>query len=331
MDNIALLPPASALVVGQEALLAEADALRAAAERLDQSFERAVALILSQSGKVVVTGVGKSGHVAQKIASTLCSTGTPAVFLHSAEAAHGDLGIYASGDPTILISKSGTTGELLRVLPVLKELGSPLIGLLGNLNSPLGREVDVALDASVAREADPLNLAPTCSSTVALGLGDALAVALMQARQFTDLDFSRFHPAGQLGRNLSLKVGDVMHGSDACACVTPNESVRKVVVAMTLHPLGAACVVDEGNHLVGLITDGDIRRALEADEDIRMLPAEAVMTAGPICISPEAPLKLAVTMMEDRASQIAVLPVVGEDGVCLGLLRIHDIYQTNLA
>jgi arabinose-5-phosphate isomerase len=208
------------LDLGRSTLSAEAQAINLAASRLDSNFYRAVQLVLKQNSKVIITGIGKSGHIAQKIVSTFCSTGTPAVFLHATEAVHGDLGIYTPGDPTILVSKSGTTAELVRLIPILREFTSPLIGILGNVNSPLARAVDVVLDASVQREADPLNLAPTSSSTVALALGDALVAAILWARGFDSLDFARLHPSGQLGRNLWLKVDDVMHNKDQVACVS---------------------------------------------------------------------------------------------------------------
>lgn len=317
------------LQTARATLLAEAEAMRVAAERLDGSLTQTVDLLLNHGGKVVITGMGKSGSVGQKITATLCSTGTQAVFLHPVDATHGDLGIYTPGDPTILISKSGATAELLQLIPVLRQFRSPLIGILGNLLSPLSRQVDLVLDARVAREADPLNLAPTCSSTVALGLGDALAVALMQARRFTDSDFARLHPSGQLGRNLFLRVADVMHLRKEVACVTLADSLRQVVIAMTQYPLGAACVVDEAQSLQGIITDGDLRRAMQMHDDIRCLRAADIMTARPISISPSATLKEAAQLMEDRASQISVLPVV-DQVYCLGLVRIHDIYQTEL-
>ena len=321
----------SHLEVARAALLCEAQALERAAARLDGTLTRAVELIINRGGKVVVTGVGKSGHIGQKIASTFCSTGTPAVFLHAGEAAHGDLGICEPADPTILISKSGATPELIRLIPMLRDLGAPLIGILGNLESPLARRVDVVLDATVAREADALDLAPTCSSTVALALGDALAVVLMQARHFSHHDFARNHPAGQLGRNLWLHVATVMHQGDAVAWVAPDDSLRHVVIAMTEHPLGAACVVERDARLAGIITDGDIRRALQAHEDIRPLTAADVMVRNPIVVRPNATLGDAARQMEDRPSQIAVLPVVGEDGRCLGVLRLHDIYQASMS
>jgi arabinose-5-phosphate isomerase len=314
----------------RQAMKIEADAIQAASERLNSDFSRAVEMLAAHSGKIVVSGMGKSGHIAQKIAATFSSTGSPAIFLHPADAAHGDLGVYTPGDPTILISKSGSSVELLRLIPMLREFHSPLIGILGNLNSTLAREMDAVLDASVEREADPLNLAPTASVAVALALGDALAAALMEVRNFKAQDFARFHPGGQLGRNLWLHVADVMHGLEKIACVQPSASLKDVVIAMTQFPLGAACVLDEQMRLVGIITDGDVRRAFQKHDDIRRLSAEQVMVSKPITIAPEASLALAVDRMEKRASQISVLPVVDADGRCLGLLRIHDIYQADL-
>ncbi len=312
------------------ALLAEAQAIRQAADRLNGNLSDAVKIILEHPGKVIVTGMGKSGHIAQKIAATLNSIGTHSVFLHPAEATHGDLGIYTPGDPTIMISKSGATSELVRLVPVLRQFQSPLIGILGNLHSPLAEKMDVVLDARVDQEADPLNLVPTCSSTVALALGDALAAALMKVYQFSDLDFARLHPNGQLGRNLLFRVANVMHTRQKIACVSLEDRVRQVVIAMTRYPFGAACVVDEQDHLLGIITDGDLRRALQTYEDLSPLHAADLMTAHPVLARPEMLLKDAVHLMEDRPSQISVLPVVGDDGKCVGLIRIHDIYQTDL-
>jgi arabinose-5-phosphate isomerase len=317
--------------IAREVLAVEAQAVAAVAARLDQNLTKALELLLKHEGKVVVSGIGKSGHVGQKIAATLASTGTPAVFLHAAEAVHGDLGIYTPGDPSILISKSGSTAELLRLIPILRQFRSPLIAILGNLNSPIARQADVVLDAGVEREADPLNLAPTCSTTAALALGDALAVALMMARRFTDQDFARYHPAGQIGRNLWLKVSDVMHQNEAVAWVKPETPLRQVIIAMSQRPLGAACVVDENFLLLGIITDGDLRRTLLSHEDIRLLRASDCMTRQPTTIAPEASLRQASRLMEDRPSQISVLPVVDPlNQRCLGLIRIHDIYQPEL-
>jgi arabinose-5-phosphate isomerase len=325
-------PAAVWIEAAQKAMQIEADAVARAGRRLDGNLSCAVELILSHPGKLVVTGLGKSGHVARKIVATLCSTGTPAVFLHAAEASHGDLGLYSPGDPTLMISKSGNTFELLRLIPFLRELPSQRIGILGNPAGPLAAEMDVVLDASVEREADPDNLAPTASATVALSLGHALAVALMRARNFGIQDFERFHPGGHLGRSLRLTVRDVMHGRDEIARAHPEDSLKQVVIAMTHYPHGAACVVNDSGRLLGLVTDGDVRRALQAHDDIRGLRASAVMTANPSSIAPDARLQEALRLMEDRPSQISVLPVLDPaSGVCLGLLRLHDIYRAGMA
>lgn len=318
------------LTAARQAMQIEGNAILAASGRLNEDFCRAVELVRSHPGKIVVTGIGKSGYVARKLAATLCSTGTPAVFLHAAEAGHGDLGVYSSGDPTLLISKSGATGELLRLLPMLREFRSPCIGIIGARNSPLGAAVDVVLDASVEREADTNGIVPTASAAVALAFGHALAIALMEAREFQLDDFGRFHPDGALGRGLNLTVRDVMHGGGEVAWVADRDSLKQVVIAMTRYPLGAACVVDAANRFAGLITDGDVRRALRAHDDIRGLCAADVMTRAPIAIGPDARLREALRLMEDRPSQISLLPVVDADGQrCLGLIRLHDIYRSS--
>lgn len=317
----------SVLSLAREALVCEANALRDAADRLDDNLVRAVDAILAGPGKVVVTGLGKSGHVARKLAATLSSTGTPSVFLHAAEAAHGDLGVYTPGEPTVFISKSGSTPELLNLIPILRQFDSFLIGILGNPQSPLASHMDVVLDARVTCEADPLNLAPTSSTTVALAIGDALAIALMGARSFSDADFARNHPGGQLGRNLHLTVAHVMHAIDEAARVHVGDSLRAAVIEMTRFPLGAACCVGEDGVLLGLVTDGDIRRALQQHEDIRPLKCSDVMSRNPVTVLPSAPLKVAIDLMENRPSQISVLPVVDEQRRCVGLVRIHDVYQ----
>ena len=305
----------------------EAQAILAASGRLDRNLIRAVELILGHSGKLVVTGLGKSGHIARKIVATLQSTGTPAVFLHPTEAAHGDLGVCQAGDSVLMISKSGATAELLHLLPPLREFKAAFIGILGNPSAPLAREMDVVLDGSIAREADPEGFTPTASSAAALALGDALAIALMQARSFTAEDFSRLHAGGQLGRNLRIRAADVMHRGAEVAWVKPEDSLKHVVIAMSQHPLGAACVVSSAGLLTGLITDGDVRRALQDHDDIRTLRASDVMTPRPSTLSPDTLLHEALAFMEDRPSQISVVPVVDGSGMCLGLLRLHDIYQ----
>ncbi len=315
------------LAEARAAIEIEAGALAQVARRLDGELIRAVDLILAHPGKVIVTGIGKSGHIARKIVATLCSTGTASVFLHPAEAVHGDLGIYTRGDPTVLVSKNGSSAELLALAPLLRDFHSPLIGILGNASSPLAGQVDVLLDASVKREADPNNLAPTASAVAALALGDALAIGLMRARNFTPEEFGRFHPGGQLGRNLNLCVSRVMHGPEEAAFVRPETPLREVIIAMTERPMGCACVTDATGDLAGFITDGDLRRALTGHDDIRGLRAGDVMTVSPVTIGPEATLGEALELMEQRPSQISALPVVGADARALGILRLHDIYR----
>jgi len=305
----------------------EAQAILSAASRLDGNLAAAVDLILSHPGKLIVTGLGKSGHVARKIAATLQSTGTPAVFLHPSEAIHGDLGVCQPGDPVLMISKSGATAELIQLVPILRDLRAVFVGILGNLSGPLAREMDVVLDASVQREADPEGFMPSASSVVALSMGHALAVALMRARGFTADHFARLHGGGQLGRALNIRVSEMMHCGDEVAWVTPGDTLKHVVIAMSTRPLGAACVLTEAGALAGIVTDGDVRRALQAHDDIRTLRAADVMTSSPSTIDPQALLHHALALMEDRPSQISVLPVVDPSGKCLGLLRLHDIYQ----
>src|ERR1035441_2755253 len=225
------------LAAARAAMEIEADSIRCAASRLDGELIRAVELILAHPGEVIVTGIGKSGHIARKIVATLCSTGTAAVFLHPAEAVHGDLGIYTPGDPTVLLSHRGTSAELQALVPLLRQFRSPLIGILGNLGSPLAARMDVLLDASVEREADPHNLAPTASAAAAMAVGHALAIALMRARDFTPQEFGRFHPGGQLGRNLRLSVAEAMHTGDEVATVAPETSFQAVILAMTERPM----------------------------------------------------------------------------------------------
>ena len=310
---------------------AEAAAIQIAAERLDGAFERALDLILESGSKLVICGIGKSGHIGTKLAATLSSCGIPSVFLHAAEAIHGDLGVYQPGDPTIVLSKSGSTAEVLRLLPMFKKLKSPVIAIVGNMDSPIAAAADVVLDGSVEREADPLNLMPTSSSTVSLAIGDALAAALVKARDFTKEEFASYHPGGQLGRNLLMTVGEVMHVADQIACVSAEETLREVVIRMTKFPFGAACIVDGANGLAGIITDGDIRRILSQEGDILNFKVRDCMTQSPISTHPDVLLGDAVRTMEDRSSQISVLPVVAENGELLGLLRLHDAYQPSFS
>lgn len=314
------------LAAARRTMEIEAQAIQAASVRLEENLLKAVDFIRGHPGKVVLSGLGKSGHVGKKIAATLQSTGTPSVFLHPAEAMHGDLGMCQPGDPVVMVSKSGTTSEILSLVAPFREMRSPLIGILGNVQSPLAQAMDVVLDASVQREADPGGFTPTASVAVALAIGHALAVALMESRGFSAQNFSRFHAGGQLGRSLTMRVADVMHRGTEVAWVAPADSMKRVVVEMSRHPLGAACVVSPDHSLLGLITDGDVRRALERHDDIRLLDAAGIMTRSPVSIAPGAFIQDALRLMEDRPSQISVLPVV-EGECCVGLVRIHDLYR----
>ena len=310
----------------KKVLASEAKAIESLSARLGENFEKAVNAILGHKGKVIISGVGKSGWIGRKMAATLTSTGTPAVFLHACEAVHGDLGIYEPGDPTILISNSGATSECLRIMPVLKSFGSTIIAMVGNMNSPMARDADITLDASFDGEGDPIGIVPTTSTTTALAYADAIACALMAARNFKKEDFARFHPAGQLGRNLTYKVADVMQKLSECPLVSPDFTIRQTVIAMTQKPLGAACVVSENNCLLGLITDGDIRRMLQNDVEIDSAAASQIMTKSPITISQNASLGDAVRLMEERKSKLSVLPVLDAEKKLAGLIRLHDIY-----
>lgn len=314
-------------------LLLEAEAVARTAARLThEPVERAVALLLACRGKVITTGVGKSGSVAQKIAATMTSTGTPAFYLHPSDALHGGLGIVARDDLVLIVSNSGETDEIIAVLPSLKRREVPIIAIVGDLNSTLARRADVALDASVDQEACPLNLAPTASTTVALAIGDALALTLMQTKGLTVEDFARNHPAGKLGKRLTLRVGDLMHSGERNPTVSPDATLLEVVRAITRGGLGAVNVVDERGVLVGLITDGDLRRTIERSRlsDLEELRCAAIMTRTPIVASPDLLAYDALRLMEDRPSQISVLPVVDKDGVCVGLIRLHDIVRSGL-
>jgi len=301
-----------------------------AADRISSSVVDVCDLIVKHPGKVVICGMGKSGLIAQKIVATLCSIGNKAVFLHAAEAAHGDLGIYAPGDPTILISKSGSTNELIKLIPILKEFNSPLIGILGNMKSSLVDHMDIVLDASVSREVDPLGLVPTASTTLTLAIGDALAAVIMSHQGFNHEDFAKLHPAGDLGRRLRLTVEDIMQPIENVAVVKKDDKLRKVVIDMTEKPYGAALVLNNET-LLGIVTEGDLRRCLAENGDIDKMLASEIMSINPISINIKAPLREALTLMEERESQISVLPVVNDDEkLCFGLLRLHDVYQTHL-
>ena len=282
--------------------------------------------VLEGGGKLIVTGVGKSGKVAQKIAATLSSTGSLAIFLHPTEGLHGDLGVVQKKDAVLALSYTGNTEELIRLLPSLKAMGVPIIGIGGNASSQLGQSADYWLDASVSAEACPHNLAPTSSTTLALALGDALAVALMQLRGFDSQAFALNHPGGSLGRRLHMKVSDLMHTGESVARASPDASMHEVVIASTDKKLGIVLVV-EGTQLKGIITDGDIRRSLQVKEKFFTLKASDVMTRNPVVISPESMAHSAIDIMENRKSQISVLPVVDEQMNWKGVLRLHDLIR----
>ena len=312
----------------------EGDAILSCLARLNDpqnraQFENALKFFqkaLDQGGKLVITGVGKSGKVGEKIAATLCSTGSLAVFLHPTDGLHGDLGVVASKDAILALSYSGNTEELVRLLPSLKSLRIPVVGLGGNRQSKLAQQCDAWIDGSVDQEACPHNLAPTSSTTVALALGDAIAVALMQIRGFDARSFAQNHPGGSLGRRLHLKVSDVMHSGDSVATVAADASIDEVLLTLTRKSLGAALVVN-ATLLLGIITEGDIRRALQHREKFFSLKASVVMTRTPICTSPEDLASSAFELMENRPKQISVLPVVDSQGHWKGLVRIHDLVK----
>ena len=279
-------------------MMEEAKSIISSAEKLDDSdIEQAIEILFRTSGKIIITGIGKSGHVGKKMAATLSSTGSPAYFLHPSEAVHGDLGIHQPRDPVIYLSNSGTTPELVYLEPVFRSREAKIIGILGNPNSPLGNSVDVCIDASVDQEADPLRIVPTASFAVASSIGDGIASCLMKRRNFSHNEYAQTHPAGQLGRNLLLKVSNVMHKPSKVACVKMETPMKEVVIKMTEFPLGAACVIND-QKLVGLITDGDLRRELKEDDNILSKNAQSIMSKNPTTISPNISLGESLQIME---------------------------------
>jgi arabinose-5-phosphate isomerase len=296
--------------------------------RLDQSFIKACELILACQGRTVVTGMGKSGHIARKIAATLSSTGTPAMFVHPAEASHGDLGMITDKDVVMALSNSGTTEELMNILPLLKRKGVPFITLTGNPNSTLAKTADTNLDVSVSQEACPLGQAPTSSTTAALVMGDALAMALLEARGFTEEDFAFSHPGGRLGRRLLLKVQDLMHKGAEIPQVSPGTLLKDALYEISAKGLGMTTIVDSEGHLQGVFTDGDLRRALDAGRDIMQTPVDVVMTAKGKTITPQAMATEAARLMEEN--RIYTLIVTDESGALQGVIRMHDLLQANV-
>lgn len=315
---------------GRRVLATEAAAVAALEGRLDASFERACALVLACAGKVVVTGMGKSGHIGGKIAATLASTGTPAFFLHPGEAIHGDIGMITAADVVLALSNSGETDELLTILPVIKRMGVPLIALTGKGGSTLARHADVTLDVSVAVEACPLNLAPTASTTATLAMGDALAIAVLEARGFTEQDFARSHPGGSLGRRLLLHVEDVMRKGDDLPRVGPDTLLSAGLLEMSRKGLGMTTVVDAGGRVLGIFTDGDLRRMLDRQVDIHATRMDAVMTAKCKVAEPRMLAAEAVHLMETH--RITSLPVVrsATDRTLVGALNVHDLLRAGV-
>ncbi|SQI43386.1 Arabinose 5-phosphate isomerase KdsD [Leminorella richardii] len=309
-------------------LLTESQAIERAAERIGTAFIEAVKLIQSTQGRLIVTGMGKPGYIAHKIAATLMSTGTPAYYLHPAEGSHGDLGMIAKNDVIIAISNSGETPEILNLLPVVRRIGARIVALCGNSSSTLAKLADVTLDASVEKEACPLNLAPTSSTTVALALGDAIAVVLMQSRRFTADDFALYHPGGSLGRQLLLKVEHVMRSGGRNPVISQENSVEHALFVMTEKGVGATSVIDERGRLVGLITDGDVRRRLAQDNQILSLPVSQLMTRSPLTIHRDKLASEAVYLMENHHPRpVTVLPVIDDDGLAVGLVHITDVLK----
>ncbi|MGE0114791.1 MAG: KpsF/GutQ family sugar-phosphate isomerase [Steroidobacteraceae bacterium] len=306
----------------------EAAAVTALIPRLGEAFATACHLILDCKGRLVVSGMGKSGHVGNKLAATFASTGTPAFFVHPAEASHGDIGMITQQDVVLAISNSGETDELVTILPVIKRLGIPLIALTGRTDSTLGRAANAALDVSVATEACPLNLAPTASTTATLALGDALAVAVLEARGFTEEDFARSHPGGSLGRRLLLYVEDIMHTGAQLPLVTPDTLLREGLLEMSRKGLGMTTVVDARKHLLGVFTDGDLRRALDKQIDLRATLIGEVMTSNPKRATPRMLAAAAVHLMETH--KITALPVVDEHNIVVGALNVHDLLRAGV-
>ncbi|MDD3156974.1 KpsF/GutQ family sugar-phosphate isomerase [Anaeromusa sp.] len=315
----------------RQVLRMEAAAIEALIPRIDEQFVLAAQLILETKGRLIVTGMGKPGHVGQKITATMLSTGTPSFFLHPAEGIHGDLGMVTEDDIVLAISNSGETSEVINILPSIRRIGAKIIAICGNAQSTLAQNADVVLDASVEQEACPLGLAPTTSTTAELAMGDALAVVLMSARKFTANDFAVFHPGGALGRKLLMKVANVMHGEEENPTVTLAQSVKEALFVITDKGLGATSVVDAEGKLVGLITDGDIRRGLEKGLDFLTHNVGELMTKQPQTITAEKLAAEALRMMEQhRPKPITVLPVVDKEGRSVGLVHVTDLLRQGI-
>jgi arabinose-5-phosphate isomerase len=321
--------PAAILALARKVLEIEADAVRALTARLGDAFLAAVELIYSSQGRVVVTGMGKSGHVGSKIASTLASTGTPAFFMHPGEASHGDLGMIAAGDVVVAISNSGESDEILRILPLIKRRGAKVVAITGRPRSTLAAEADVHLDAAVEKEACPMNLAPTASTTAVLALGDALAVALLEKRGFGEDDYALHHPGGTLGRKLLLHVSDVMHAGERLPRVGVDATLKEAILEMSRKGLGMTAIVEADGRVAGLFTDGDLRRTLEKHEDIRGLKVAQVMTRNPRSIGPSRLAAEAAQVMQAHHVSGRLL-VVDDAGILVGALHVDDLLRAGV-
>lgn len=319
---------ASALELARRVLTIEAEAVSALIDRLDGRFLDAVNLILGCKGRVVVSGIGKSGHIGRKIASTMASTGTPAFFVHPAEASHGDLGMIQAEDILIALSYSGESAELLTIIPLIKREGARLIAITGNDTSTLARQADVILDARVAQEACPLNLAPTASTTAALALGDALAIALLDARGFSDRDFARKHPGGALGRKLLTRVSDMMRTGAEVPTVAETAPLSAALLEMSRKGMGMTAIVDDQGRVAGIFTDGDLRRTLEHTDDLRSAVVGTLMSRNPRTISPDRLAAEAAQLMERH--KISQLLVVSDTGTLVGALNTHDLFRAKV-
>jgi arabinose-5-phosphate isomerase len=320
-DNLVLLK-------AKKVIRIEAEAVNELAERIDVEFVKAVKIIAESKGRVVLTGMGKSGLIARKIVATLNSTGTAAIYLHPTDALHGDLGMVRHEDVVILISKSGDTEEIINLIPLLKRLNVVLIGMVGNKESNVGKECDIILNISVKEEACPYDLAPTASSTVTLVMGDALAIALLDYKGFTEEDFAFLHPGGSLGKRLSLKISEIMINGDAIPVVNQNASLKDAILQITSKRLGVTSVIDDSNKLVGIITDGDLRRLLEKTVEIKNLKAKDVMTKNPKTIKPEYLASYALQYMENF--KITSLIVIDSRNKPIGIIHLHDLVKLGL-
>jgi len=320
--------PKDLLALAAGVLEIESRAVDQLKSRLDDSFIAACQLCLDTDGRVVVTGMGKSGHIGGKIAATLASTGTPSFFMHPAEASHGDLGMITASDTLLAVSYSGETQEIVTILPLVKRMGAKLISMTGKPGSTLANAADVHLDVSVSKEACPLDLAPTASTTATLAMGDALAVALLKSRGFTEEDFALSHPSGSLGKRLLLRVGDVMHTGIKVPAVSGKVSLRDGLVEMSDKGLGMTAIVNDDNRVLGIFTDGDLRRALDAGKDVHQTDMSSVMHSDCVTVRPDTMAAEAVRILEEN--KITALLIEDEDGVLVGALNIHDLFRAGV-